>query len=162
MIQIDFSYLVSILVPPRQRRTELILYIMCIIKPISQLHSAFQEFYQRKKFELTWNGQVCMLEELLNQEFDSQLTRIYITDESTFEQKYIFLKSENNENTYVFVNASDINSPFYEDTYIFTNGEEFNGFIIHVPISLTFNLDYFNFLVNKYKLPTIQYSIKYE
>lgn len=122
----------------------------------------FQDFFLKKKFDLTWNGQVCMLEELLNQEFDANQTRIYITDSVYNDPTYIYLNLEQNEETYVFLNASNVNDPLYEDLYLYNNNESSSYFIVHVPISLNFDIDLFNYLINKYKLLTTKYKIVYE
>ncbi|MBN9293730.1 MAG: hypothetical protein J0G96_07115 [Flavobacteriia bacterium] len=127
------------------------------MKPLISLHTQFQQFYDRKTYELIWNGQVCVLEELLNREFDGALKRIWIEDYIESDDVYIFNVEEQNEETFVF-NASELEDPLY----IFKSDESLSGFIIHIPIALVFNQDYFHALVKKYKLPSINYTIKYE
>jgi hypothetical protein len=160
MIVIDFIYLIFLLVPPVMRNAELTAYLRALTKPIATMHTQFQQFYEDKKGELTWNGQVCMLEEMLNRRFDPTFKRIYIEDQYE-DEVFLFNIVEQNEETFVF-NVSEPEDVNHPPVYIYNSSELLSGFIIHVPVGLTFNLNLFHYLVRKYKLQTVKYTIVYE
>lgn len=170
MIYINYIYLISSLIPLQLRNAGLIAFLNACITPVATLHNKFQQYFQSKKWELKWNGQVCMLEELLNQVFNpSELPfRIYISDGDILGGTYVFKTSEEigiEEETHVWLSTSetDVNENIlYNDTWLFQANEQEEHFIIHVPENLTFNEDQFKALVDKYKLPTKKYKIVYE
>jgi hypothetical protein len=156
MLIIDFYFLVQIHLPAFLRKTITIDLIMIFISPIDRMKSDFYTFFNAKKYELSFNGQVCSLEQLLNNEFDSNLRRIYIDDLEQLPEYYLFNKEENNEVKYLF-NESEGETP----TYLY-NQEEYdldNDFTIYIPSGLVFDELYFKALVNQYKTASKRFNI---
>lgn len=156
MIIIDFYFVILWLLPPQHKAPEVIDYMKAAFKPLIQLHEQFDEFYDQIKYDLEFNGQVCNLERLLNEQFDPIDNGIYISDAVFIEQTFIFNDAENNEETYLF-NNSEGGAP----TYLF-NQSEINpyDFIVNVPGTVSFNEDLMKFYLNKYKHAAKRYKIE--
>lgn len=156
MIGIDFNYLIESLTPPVHRTIEVVSSIKANFKPLEQLKDTYEQFYSDIEYELTWNGQVCMLEHLLNEKFDSINSGIFITDAVNIDKLHIFNLAENNEITIVS-NESEPTAP----TYIHNKSEvsEYH-FIVNIPSSVTFNEEQLKYYVNKYKLAGKRWKIE--
>lgn len=155
MIAIDFNFLIETLTPPVHRTIEVVSSIKANFSPLSQLKDSFDSFFDRIEYEMTWNGQVCMLEQLLNLEFDPNFG-IKITDAENIDKKFLFNKAELNESTYLS-NETESADP----TYIYNKSEvaEYH-FIVQVPSTVTFNEDLLKFFVNKYRLAGKRWKIE--
>jgi hypothetical protein len=155
MIAIDFNLLISALTPPVHRSIEVIAAIRSKYAPLEQLKDQFNLFQERIDYEMTWNGQVCMLEHLLNLEFDPINNGIFITDGVPLDKKYLFNEAESNEPTYIHNDSEPI-----EPTYIYNDSEVANyHFIVNVPLSVTFDENLLKFFVNKYRLAGKRWKI---
>jgi hypothetical protein len=157
MILIDFYYLIKITLPPFLRGINTISLLNAIIKPLSDIQNNFYQFYEDKKYELTFNGQVIYLEHILNDKFDPILRRIYIGDAEQTPNVYVFNDSEDNEAIYLF-NNSDTS----EDIYLFNASEETPGldFIVFIPIGFTYNDNLMKYYINKFKTAGKRYQIQ--
>lgn len=156
MITIDLYYLIQILLPPVHRSMLIIDYIKASIKPLSDVLTDFYSFFDKIKYELQFNGQVCLLEHLLNDQFDDVDRGIYITDAVNLSNTFIFNAAEGNEPTYLF-NTSESESP----VYLFNESEIVNyDFIVNIPASITYNAELLKFYVNKYKCAAKRWKIE--
>lgn len=156
MLLIDFYFLVQILLPAFLRKTITINLILVFISPIDKMKTDFYTFFNAKKYELNFNGQVIYLEHLLNDKFDSSLRRIYIDDLEQLPEYYLSNQEESNEINYLF-NQSEGETP----TYIY-NQEEYdldNDFTIYMPSGLVFDEMYLKALVNQYKTASKRFNI---
>lgn len=156
MININFNYLIETITPPVHRTIEVVSSLKANFKPLDQIKVLFEQFFGDVEYELTWNGQVCMLEHLLNKEFDPLNEGIYIADAINIDKLHIFNDLEDNEPTFVS-NKSESSNP----TYIHNKAEvsEYH-FIVNIPASVTFNTDQVQFYVNKYKLAGKRWKIE--
>lgn len=156
MIIIDLYFLIQITLPPFLRGANILAFLYSAIKPLVDIQTAFYQFYQDKKYELTFNGQVIYLEHLLNDKFDNTLRRIYIGDASQTPNVFVFNKSEGNEPVYLFNN-----SEYQSETYLFNASEETPGvdFFVFVPIGLSYNLNLMIKYLNKFKTAGKRYQI---
>lgn len=95
------------LIPSLIRNTRVRLYLATLLEPLQQLNNSFKSYVAAKRYELTWNGQVCMLEQMLRDAFDNGDTRIYISDPdiSITGTAVIYYKSENQQPTYIYPNG---------------------------------------------------------
>lgn len=154
MINIDFNVLKNLIVPPVHKVLEILNYLDCGLRPIQTLHDNFQDYYERKHYELQWNGQITYLTHVLNDQFDVLNRRIHIEDYNAGEDVYLWNKSESNELTYLF-NANENELP----VYLFNNQEQTIGFIVYVPQGQINNYDALRSWINKYKLASKTYII---
>ncbi|TCI93694.1 hypothetical protein [Tenacibaculum sp. M341] len=83
---IDFNKQISLLLPTFKRKIKITSYLKALIKPLTELYKnlnsgeSFLEFYKNTLYKLNHNGQVVYLQKVLNDRFDKDLRRIYITD----------------------------------------------------------------------------------
>jgi hypothetical protein len=157
MTIINIAYLVEILIPPFLKGENLVLLLKASTKPIQDNITWFYDFYDKKKYELRFNGQIIYLEDLLNNEFDPVLRRIYIDDGDQSPTVYIFNVSENNESLYLFNNSED-----GDPTYIYNGvvGSQPTDFVVFVPTGLVYNENLMKFYLNKYKIASKRYKIE--
>lgn len=157
MIIIDLYYLINITLPPFLRGDNTLALISSMIKPLVDTQTKFYEYFEEKKYELTFNGQVIYLEHLLNDKFDNVLRRIYIGDASQTPNVFLFNHSEHNEPLYLYNNSQNINT-----TYLFNASEETPGvdFIVYIPIGFVYNENLFKKYLNKFKTAGKRYKIQ--
>lgn len=155
----DFTKLVTYLLPSFLRKDRLIGWLKALCAPSDTLHTQFITFVSDKIYEQNFTGQVISLERLLNDQFDSSLRRIYITDGNR-EEIFIFNGdgtgfAEGNES--YFFNGTGV-----DEVYVF-NGEDSSllyDFVVNVPVSLVYDSAKFNALIIKYKLAGKKYIIQ--
>lgn len=153
MISVDLDIIVANATPPRLRSYEWMAFIGVLNTPFKNTLNAFYQMYEKRKYEMAFNGQVIYLEHLLNDYFDNTLRRIHIENYSVTPM-YLFNVSEDNEVTYLF-NSTEVADPVY-----LSNTVEASGlFIIYVRIGQITNYNLFNTLVMKYKLQGKTYQI---
>ena len=159
IFNVNFSKLAVLLTPIFWRKAIFMNFIYCFIEPIKVIHNEFKVFRKNSIYKIVHNGQVMILEKVLNDAFDNTLRRIYITDSlikdplyiySTPEQKPVYLGSE-----------------FLYDFSVFNDiGTDFN---VIFPISLkpvtAFDLlnseNRIKALINYYKLASKRYKIQW-
>lgn len=156
MILIDLYPMILELIPPVQRYDWWIDYHRSAIKPLHLLFQDFYAFFDQKKYELLFNGQVIYLEHILNDQFDPIDRGIYITDATLLDARFIFTTAENNEPTYIYTTA-EADPPFY----INTTSEYYDDvdFIVNIPSSVTFDVNLLKYWVNKYRIAPMRWEI---
>lgn len=71
---------VSYLIPKQLRNERLMAFVNALIAPLQQLNTAANDWANSVFYDVQFNGQVVMLEHLLNDTFDDTSRRITITD----------------------------------------------------------------------------------
>jgi hypothetical protein len=126
-----------------------------LIAPINTLHSELIAFRKQKLYEIEITGQVCKLEKLLNDKFDSTLRRIFITDGQKSKRKYVFTKEE-------FVPQPIFMTPENKPFFIYQNNEITTNtfhFVVNVPNNVTYNSAVFISILNEFKMPSKKFKI---
>lgn len=157
MIFLDLYVLALMLLPPQDRQQWVIDIVNVSTFSISNLQTAVQDFYDQKKYDLQFNGQVVYLEHLLNDLFDPNDRQIYIDDPALISPTYVFNDSEVNESTYL-TNTSEV----VDGVYMF-NESELAGqsdFIIKIPASVTYDAEILTIYVNKYRIAPMRWTIE--
>ena len=158
MIQFNLNQIIEENISPRLRKTFILEFFKVVCSPLQLNYNSFYQFYNDKKYELIFNGQVVYLEHLLNDQFDNVNRGIYITDSPQFDDDVVlFNESENNEET-VFYNESE-----GEPSVVFYNEAEVQtwpDFIVNVPSAVVFNEIKMKAYLNKYKLASKNYIIQ--
>jgi hypothetical protein len=157
MIIIDLTYLFQILLPMDLRLPLVKEFLNEIKKSLQFNYTGFYSLFENTKYNLIFNGQVCMLKHLLDDRYDNTLRRIEIIQDTSGKPTYLFNDFEDNEKTYLF-NKGEVG----KSTYLY-NSDEILGltdFIIRVPSDVIFNEVQLRKLVDKYKLPDKTYSIQ--
>lgn len=100
--------------------------------------------------------QVCYLERLLNDRYDSELRRIKIDDGIFHLPIYIYQEDEIKP---VYLFTEDENKP----VYLYTDGEAgevLDDFVVLVPVDIIFDMNEMKSLLNIYKLAGTKYTIQ--
>lgn len=162
MYNIDFSKLISDLLPAFLRKNRMIAWLEVLLTPLQTLYNAFLSYRSSTAYSINFTGQVLSLEYLLNDTFFGNGTYklIYITDGERREPVYVFQQLENIPA--YFHNVGEV----YDPVYLY-NSDEPTGydFVVWVPGAFNFPpdkpLEYLIGLVNKHKAAGFQFEIKY-
>ena len=138
------------------RKPMVMILINTAVLEVQSIHDQFQAFFNDKKYELTFNGQIIYLEHYLNDVYDPQLRRIYIEDTDIDDEIFIFQTAEQNEETYIY-NSSE-SAP---ETYLGNNSESLSAidFKVFVPIGMTYDETIMRARIDKYRMSGFNYHI---
>jgi hypothetical protein len=123
--------------------------------PVKYLYNIFIAFVNATTYDLNHNGQVVHLEAVLNDAFDDTLRRIVIVDGPDEEPVYIYLPAELKP-VPLYTTAEAKPVYLYTDAEIAALGPDF---IVEIPAAVSFNAQYLDGLIQKYKLTSKTYSI---
>lgn len=148
------------MLPVELRKPRLISLLIALLWPLISLWEFFRDFITYIIEEIGKNGQVIVLEKLLNDAFDTILRRIYITDATQAESTGVFLVAEQQVDPDVYL-VTEI--PPGVGMQLFTTQEIMVGddFIVWIPIGLLFDFSLLNALLQKYKIAGVKYRIQY-
>lgn len=154
---INYERLVILLLPTFLREQTIFAIVKTLIISVSALHSSFLRQREVNLLRIHRNGQVCNLRRLLNDELDSVLRRISISN-AEMEGGWVFVMNESATNQ-VLIDDDDV-MVYSEDLNI----AKIDAFSVTVPwlkseTALTSRLR--NYL-NQYKLLSKEYIIHYE
>lgn len=137
-----------------------------ISRPIVTIHTMFLNYRIDALYRLNHNSQVASLEEVLNDKFDNQERRIFITTATILEPIW-FYEEASQKPVYFYEDADGHPVYFYEEATISSATEDFT---VHVPAALqtgnTITDQQFELLmksyIDYYKLYSKSYTILYE
>ena len=153
---INFNKLAVWLVSKGLRKTKLLVLATVLLHPLIALRNSVMTFRKAKLYELSITPQVCYLEKMLNDKYDSSLRRIVIDDAEWHLPWFIYQEAENKPQ-YLYTEAE--NNP----VALYTDGESgiaLNDFVVLVPLAVSFAEAEMRSLVDKYKLFGTKYSIQ--
>jgi hypothetical protein len=156
VFNIDHQKLIAWLVPARIRRTRLLAFLKVMISGVVFLYQDFTRFRAAKLYQLKITPQVCYLETLLNDRYDSVQRRIYITDGIDKPPFYIYIHPELKPRS-IFLSSEG------KPRYIYTAGESGllqDDFIVMVPVDIAFEPAEMRSLVKAYKLGGTRFKIQ--
>lgn len=162
MYNINFSQLISDLLPAFQRKQKMLAWLEVLLTPLQSLYNSFLTYRNTTAYSIGFSGQVLSLEYLLNDVYfdDGTVRLIYIEDGERQEPLYVFQQLEN-QAAYFHNDGED-----YDPVYLY-NSDEPTGydFVVWVPFAFNFPpekpLEYLISLVNKHKAAGFQFEIKY-
>jgi len=162
MFNINWSNLISNLLPWFHVRTVMLSWLGALVHPMQALYTGFLQFREARLYETKYNGQVAELEYVLNDYYynDGTLRTIYIEDNTDQGDTFIYNTLENEDETHIF-NADEAEGDEY-DTFIYNvnEGSGSSDFIVWVPDTLTFDINEITSLVRKYKMAGPSFSIE--
>jgi len=129
---LDVSKLGKLIIPPDFREIKLMALIKSYLKPLTDLHYNWTQFRNSNIYILEHNWQICYMRGALNDKFDQDQRRIYITDGVLHETTYVYTEAEQ-QDLRVYTEAED--SP----VWIYTEAETANigvDFIVYVPAEI--------------------------
>ncbi|MBB4117851.1 hypothetical protein GGR32_000123 [Mesonia hippocampi] len=93
--QLNFSYLILHELPTLLRQPKWYAWLFALLKPSQNLHIRFLNYRKETNYKLDHTPQVFSLENVLNDYFDPQERRIYITDGIYLSPIYFYNPEEN-------------------------------------------------------------------
>ncbi len=87
MFDIDFRYLVTILLPTKLRKERLIAFLRLINSHLKQIYSEFKNYRNLKLYDINFTGQVMYIEKKLQDMFSC--SGIYIADGELIQPVYL-------------------------------------------------------------------------
>jgi len=156
---LSLARLVVLLLPLALRKQQTVSWLFALITPYKDLNTLFKIFRKDSLYKIQHTPQVYSMENVLNDAFDPQLRRIYITD-GLYKSAVYFYEPDENKPVHFF----EIEPPVY-----FYEADELNhldvDFVVVLPseMSLT-EAEIFRLksLVDYYRLPDKTYTIRYE
>lgn len=122
---------------------------------VQYVNDLFYAFYQRKKYEVIFTGQIIYMKRYLNDQFDDVSRRIYIQT------------NVGNISPFIYRFAETLSPYFYRQSegdgeYIQRAGEviSITDFTVYIPVSLSYDSNQFNAAIAKYKLEDKTYTIQ--
>lgn len=147
---IDFTKMVTQLLPTVLRKPIRTSWIKACLKPLRNLHDAILAFRTARLEEIKWSGQTIKLEQLLIAKFGAG---IYITNNINY-----------GDGLFVAADATDV-AAYIGDGTDFSNTIDLAytiasyNFTVNVPIAITFTMTEMTGYVNKYKMFGTTYNI---
>jgi len=92
VFEVDFKRLVVLLLPTFLRKPLLFALIKALVRPVVSVHTAFMAARREALYKTNHTGQVCYLRGCLNDAFDSDLRRIYISDAESLDWCFLYKK----------------------------------------------------------------------
>lgn len=159
ILNVDFRKLSMLLTPIFWRKNAFIGFIYCLVEPAKRLNEDFKKFRQKSIYKIVHNGQVILLEKVLNDAYDAEFRRIYITDSAQNDPVYLYSMPENKP---VYLGTQ-----YLYDFSVFQSAEF--EFVLNFPLEMkpVNPFDLLNFenrikaLTKYYKLASKRYIIKW-
>jgi hypothetical protein len=151
MFNLDYNKLLLQLIPSFLRKPRMVGWLQSLIYPVKELFEIFIAYRTEKLYELSHNGQVFSMENVLNDRFDNDERRIYISDGLTKDRLYAYTRDED--------------KALFLPKYLYTRGDYADSgvdFIVWVPNEIVISLEEMYELrakVNKYKIYPKRYKV---
>jgi hypothetical protein len=153
IFELDFKKLARFLLPTVLRKGAVLALLDALLSPLHTLYERFISSRHEHLYALQITPQVCYLEKLLNDRYDTVLRRIYILDFWHIEAVYIFLEAEGKP-----LYISDDVSVYLPTVKEITDTQEAD-FVVNIPNVLIYNEKEMFALIDTYKLASKRYVI---
>lgn len=102
--KIDFFEVFKYLIPTRIRGAVHAAWLAALLKPLSTLNGRLETLVSQSRYFLAFNGQVILLEHVLNDRFDPGQRRIFIDDplEDAILPTFVFNRVEGQPDLYIY------------------------------------------------------------
>lgn len=150
---VDIKRLIKLLLPMRWRNAGLLALIGALVEPIAGLPAELKNYKAKQEYRMSYNGQVCRLRGLLNDEFDAEERRITVTDAKGDDaNRYLFVYARGEgQNVLLPQMVRERHSPSLDMW----------DFEVNVPIAIKGNEVRIKAIINEYKLASKRYKINY-
>lgn len=157
--RVDFARLVLLLLPALLRRPRLLALAQWLTTPVASLYARFVAYEALVRRELSYNSQVLLFEEALNDRFDAALRRIYISNtDLDLQPVYVNFVAEQQPNPALYFEAEG-----QPPVYLFQWAEfsQQSDFIVHAPTILRTaqTISQLNAAIRRLKLANKQYLL---
>ena len=156
---VNWTKLLNWLLPEVLRKPKLLAFMKALVYPINLLHNDLLRFKKQKEYQLSINSQVCRLQALLNDRYDSFNRRLYIDDGQLGNEVYVFTDAEDSP-LGLFTAAENNPVDVYNDYELHGTAADF---IVFIPNALngSININDLVSLVNQNKLPGKKWQVQY-
>jgi hypothetical protein len=156
---IDYNTLIKWLVPPVLRNEFMLNWIKALISPLISTYLSFIRYYNDISYKLSITPQVCYLQKILNDTFDNELRRIYITDPENYIVTLIHTDDAQNPLITHLDSSLEEIPIIHDDSAYESSGNDFN---VIIPFVLSQIQEYqLKTILNTYKLPSKRYKLYY-
>ncbi|MDI3319118.1 hypothetical protein [Pinibacter soli] len=155
---LDIKKLAIILTPVILRKRRFIAWLAALVTPIDYVYKLFVRFRGDMLYRLQITGQVCYVEKMLNDRYDTIQRRIYIRQAKEYPPLFLYQKIEGKP-VILYTKAEQ-----RDKTFLYTkaeSGKDTVDFIVYVPAIINFNEKELLALVNTYKLAGKTYKVSY-
>ncbi len=153
---IDIAKVIRHHTPVRLRKTMRLAWLGVLLYGVQRLYDLFMIFRSDRLYRLTHNSQVCYMEAVLNDLFDSVDRRIYIDDGVFIDPEWLYLTTEERP-IWLAVDAADVGTVYDSPTYLYTTDETIDRapmFVVKYPLGLLFDEAKMRALIDRYRLPS--------
>lgn len=157
IFDIDYGRLAAWLTPIPLRSARMLAWLRVQVSPVVVLYQAFGRNRTANLYGLGISPQVCYLEKLLNDRFDTGPRRIYIGDPQEQTGYYIYQDAEDKP-LLLYTDAEQPGITTYTDTEA---GVSSIDFVVFVPVGLLFNRQELLALLDVYKLAGTSYLLNF-
>jgi len=147
LFDVDYNVLVKLLIPKQLRNVRMISWLTVLIQPVQYIYNSFMAQRYDNLYILNHSSQVAYIQAVLNDAFDNVLRRIHIIDPAYLDPVYIYLDNELKPD-YLYIDTE------MEPQYLYTDKETISNydFIVQVPSTITYEVEYMKALINKFRL----------
>ena len=149
---IDFKKTFLLILLTKIRKAKLLLTVLNSAGTVlNSLFADFKSWLKDKHYEINITPQVCYIEKMLNDEFDTTSRRIYISEAARLQTNFLYRETDG-KNWYFGAGKFFVDDTRFKYPY---------DFVINIPIGLIINKERLTALVNKYKLLGKTYRLKW-
>lgn len=151
---VDIKRLFRLLLPMKWRQVGIMAMVETLTSPIAGMPNELRKYKTNCECRMTYNGQVCKLRGLLNDEFDPIQRRITITD----------AKGDNISKRYLFIYARGMGQQVELPNKVrerHSPSLDMWDFEVNIPVGLKPQETRIKALINEYKLASKRYNINY-
>lgn len=158
--ELNLKRLALLLLPTFWRRPLFAAVAFAAVAPLQALYVRFIRWKADTDYRLRYNGQVCHLEAILNERFDSGGRRITVTDEQAGVRRLAFRLRDAGQSLLVPVRGAQPALILNRRGYGGVNGYDF---WVNMPLELHEKIDaeQVRAVVNSYKLASKRFSINF-
>jgi len=129
-------------------------FFKAMLSELQYINDLFYNFYELKKYEIIFTGQIIYMKKYLNDQFDPVDRRIYLYTNIGFLSPFFYNISED-DGDYIY-NVSEGDGPYLQ---YYNESISLTDFTVYVPTSLSYDANTFNAAIRKYKLEDKTYNI---
>lgn len=160
MYNVDWSNLLTGLIPPRLYQTKVVAWLTVLIQSVETTYNSFIDYSDEISYDLAHNSQVVYLRSVLNDTFDPIDKGITIYDAGGASAILLYEDGDEKEVS-LQLDSDEDNALILQPDSGYDGGEY--DFIVNVPFSLTTGELYqMQALLDKYKLASKRYDIRTE
>jgi hypothetical protein len=149
LFNVNFKILINTYLKGRWRNSVMLAWLGVLVSPVVYVYGLFIAYMAVVLYELSINGQVCLMEKALNDTFDTVLRRIYIADPIYDDPIWLYLDDEEKP-VWLYLDSEDKPLWLYLDSEVYADGGV--QFVVYVPAGLVYDTNRMKALINKYRL----------